>query len=163
LRKKLDFLGRNFNDYFMSMNFAYIDSNIELDKNSEDAFIQELTTSDRPMQGQSPYVFNFNAGYDNINTGRSAILAFNQFGERITALGSFGAPDYYEQSFSKLDFVVKWQVNDTYDEQVKKIGYSIGFKASNILDSSREVRQGDLVVESYDPGRSFNLSFSMKY
>lgn len=163
IRKKLGFLGKGFSNYFMSMNFAFIDSSIELDENSDDPFIQELTTTDRPMQGQSDYVVNFNAGYDNINTGRSAILAFNQYGERITALGSFGAPDYYEQPFAKLDFVVKWQINDTYDEQVKKIGYSIGFKAENILDSTREVHQGDVVVERYNPGRSFNLSFSMKY
>tara|TARA_R110001592_G_scaffold304802_1_gene577284 strand:+ start:5151 stop:8312 length:3162 start_codon:yes stop_codon:yes gene_type:complete len=163
LRKKLGFLGNNFNDYFISMNFASIDSNIELDQSSNDQFIQELTTTDRPMQGQSPYVFNFNMGYDNINTGRSAILAFNQYGERIIALGSFGAPDYYEQPFSKLDFVVKWRINDTYDEQMKKIGYSVGFKVSNILASSVEVHQGDQVAEAYEPGRSFNLSFLMKY
>ena len=163
LRKKLGFLGQGFTNYFTSMNFAFIDSNIELDENSDDPFIQELTTTDRPMQGQSDYVLNFNAGYDNINTGRSAILAFNQYGERITALGSYGAPDYYEQPFAKLDFVVKWQLNDTYDEQVKKIGYSLGFKATNLLDSAREIRQGGLVVERYEPGRSFNLSFSMKY
>ena len=163
LRKKLGFLADGLNDYFMSMNFASIDSNIELDKNSNDAFIQELTTTDRPMQGQSPYVVNFNLGYDNINTGRSAILAFNQYGERIVALGSYGAPDYYEQPFAKLDFVLKWRLNDTYDDQVKKIGYGVGLKITNILDSSKEIHQGDQLVESYDPGRSFHLSFSMKY
>jgi outer membrane receptor protein involved in Fe transport len=140
-----------------------IHSNIELDENSDDPVIQELSTTDRPMQGQSDYVINFNAGYDNINTGRSAILAFNQFGERITKLGSYGAPDYYEQPYAKLDFVLKWQLNDTYDEQVKKIGYSLGFKAENLLDSPRKVHQGNVVVERYEPGRSFNLSFSMKY
>jgi len=163
LRKKLSFLGKDVANYFMSMNFALIDSNIELDENSDDPVIQELSTTDRPMQGQSDYVINFNAGYDNINTGRSAILAFNQFGERITKLGSYGAPDYYEQPYAKLDFVLKWQLNDTYDEQVKKIGYSLGFKAENLLDSPRKVHQGNVVVERYEPGRSFNLSFSMKY
>ena len=163
LRKKLGFLAEGLDDYFMSMNFASIDSNIELDKNSNDQFIQELTTTDRPMQGQSPYVLNFNMGYDNINTGRSAVLAFNQYGERIVALGSFGAPDYYEQPFAKLDFVLKWRLNDTYDDQVKKIGYGVGLKVTNILDSSKEIRQGDQLVETYDPGRSFHLSFSMKY
>jgi outer membrane receptor protein involved in Fe transport len=126
--------------------------------------ITELSTKNRPMQGQSPYVINFNIGYDNLNTGRSAIFLYNEFGKRITALGSYGAPDYYEYPFKKLDFVVKWRLNDTYDEQVKRIGYSLNFKALNILDSTVETRQGDVVVvETYKPGRSFTLSFSMKY
>jgi TonB-dependent receptor len=163
LRKRLGFVSNTLDDYFLSMNFASIDSTIELDKNSSDRFIQELTTTDRPMQGQSPYVLNLNIGYDNINTGRSAVLAFNQYGERIVALGSFGAPDYYEQPFAKLDFVLKWRLNDTYDDQVKKIGYGIGLKVTNLLDSTKEIQQGDQLVESYRPGRSFHLSFSMKY
>jgi len=163
LRKKLGFLGRDFADYFVSSNYAYIDSSIRLDANSTDPSIQELTTKDRPMQGQSPYVINLNIGYDNINTGRSAVLVFNEFGERIVALGSFGAPDYYEQAFAKLDFVVKWRLNDTYDEQVKKVGYSLGFKIENILDSRSEIRQGDTISETYKPGTEYNLTFSVKY
>ena len=162
-RKKLGFLSRSLSDYFISSNYAYIDSSIRLDVNSTDPSIQELTTKDRPMQGQSPYVLNLNIGYDNINTGRSAILVFNEFGKRIVALGSFGAPDYYEQPFAKLDFVLKWQINDTYDEQVKKIGYSFGFKIENVLDSTSEIRQGNMVSETYKPGTEYNLTFSVKY
>ena len=163
IRKKLGFMNKSLSNYFIASNFALIDSTIRLEKNSNDVMIQELSTTDRPMQGQSPYVFNFNIGYDNINTGRSAVLLFNEFGKRITALGSYGAPDYYEHPFRKLDFVVKWRLNDTYDEQVKKIGYSLDFKATNILNSNVETRQGDVVVETYKPGRSFSLTFSMKY
>ena len=162
-RKKLGFLGGPLSNYFVASNYAYIDSNIRLDTNSNDAMIKELTTTDRPMQGQSPYVVNFNIGYDNLNTGRSAIFAYNEYGKRIVALGSYGAPDYYELPFEKLDFVMKWRLNDTYDEQVKKIGYSLGLKMENILDSKKEVRQGDVVYETYKPVRSINLSFSMKY
>ena len=162
-RKKLGFLSKSLSNIFVAWNYAYIDSNIQLDRNSDDVMIKELSTTDRPMQGQSPYVINVNMGYDNINTGRSVVLAYNEFGKRITALGSYGAPDYYEYPFRKLDFIVKWRLNDTYDEQVKKIGYNVGLKVGNILDSKKETRQGGLVVETYKPGRTFNLSFSVKY
>ena len=67
------------------------------------------------------------------------------------------------QPFEKLDFVLKWGLNDTYDEQVKRIGYTLTFKANNILDSKVEARQGDETVYSFSPGRSYSLSFSMKY
>lgn len=163
LRKKLKFLGDTFSNYFTATNLAYITSRIRLDDNSDDSFIQRLTSKDRPMQGQSPYVINFNIGYDNLNTGRSAILLYNEFGKRISALGSYGSPDYYEYPFKKLDFVVKWRLNDTYDEQIKKIGFNLDFKFSNLLDSNVEIHQGDEIVESYKPGRSLSLSFSMKY
>lgn len=162
-RKRLGFFGKSFDNYFISGNFAKIKSNIRLDENSTDPVITALTSKDRPMQGQSPYVANLSIGYDNINTGRSAILAYNEFGERIVALGSFGAPDYYENPYRKLDFIVKWQLNDTYDFNVKKIGYALTFKASNILDSEREITQGDTVTESVSPGREFKVSFSIKY
>ena len=163
IRKKLNFLDIISPNYFVSSNFSYIYSRIKLEPNSDDIMIKELSTTNRPMQGQSPYVININMGYDNLNTGRSILLVYNEFGKRITALGSYGAPDYYEYPFRKLDFVVKWQLNDTYDEQVKKIGYSLGLKVTNILDSTAEVRQGNIVIQTYKPGLGFNLSFSAKY
>lgn len=166
-RKRLDNYAPFLKNYFVSGNYAYIDSQIELGKdkpeNANDEFLRQLTSENRPMQGQSPYVFNFKFGYDNYFTRRSAIFLFNVFGERIDVLGLNGNPDIYEQPFKRLDFVLKWGLNDTYDEQVKKIGYTVTFKAKNLLDSSRETTQQDKVVERYDPGRSYSLSFSMKY
>lgn len=163
IRKKLNFWNESWSNYFVSSNLSLIDSTIRLNLDPNDEYLQYLTTSSRPMQGQSPYVFNFKVGYDNLNTGRSAILLFNEYGKRISALGTKGAPDVYELPFSKLDFVVKWRINDTYDEQVKKIGYNLDFKIGNILNSSVVSQQGDKLVESYKPGTDVSFSFSMKY
>lgn len=154
-------------NYFVGGNYAYIDSEITLDKdapeNINDPFIPFLTSESRPMQGQSPYVANLKFGYDNFFTKRSAILLYNVYGERISSLGINGNPDTYEQPFHRLDFVVKWGLNDTYDEQEKKIGYEVSLKVKNILDSDLERTQGSDVVEKIKPGRSFTLGFSMKY
>jgi hypothetical protein len=163
IRKRLNFMGSFFDNIYASSNYALINSSVQLEANSTDTFIKELTTTDRPMQGQSSYVFNLNLGYDNPNTSRSAFLAYNEYGKRIVALGSFGAPDYYEYPFKKLDFVLNWQLNDTYDVQIKKIGYSFGVKVTNILDSDVEVRQGDAVYETHKPGVGVDVSFSLKY
>jgi outer membrane receptor protein involved in Fe transport len=153
--------------YFISANYAWIDSSIQLGKNdpanANDRFIPFLTTEDRPMQGQSPYVYNLQLGYDNFFTRRSVVLLYNEFGERIASLGIEGNPDIYEQPFKKLDFVVKWGLNDTYDEQVKRIGYNLTFKAENLLDSDIVMTQGDKVSFSSSPGKSYSLSFSMKF
>lgn len=153
--------------YYVSGNYTFINSQIRLDKgapeNKNDQFIPFLTTEKRPMQGQSPYVVNLQMGYDNFFTRRSAVLLYNVFGERIHALGINGNPDIYEQPFHKLDFVVKWGLNDTYDEQVKKIGYSIKFKAENLLDSAVTMKQGDKDVLIIHPGRFYSLKFAMKF
>lgn len=166
-RKKLDRLTPRLQHFYVSGNYTFIDSEINLDKdapeNANDQFIPFLTTEERPMQGQSPYVVNFQLGYDNFFTRRSASFLFNVYGERIAALGINGNPDVYEQPFEKLDFVMKWGLNDTYDEQKKKIGYTLTFKANNLLDSDITMKQGDVVSFSRSPGRSYSLSFSMKF
>lgn len=166
-RKNLESLTSVLKNYFISGNYAYIDSEINLDKsaaeNENDIFIPFLTSDVRPMQGQSPFVANLKIGYDNFFTRRSAILLYNVNGERISSLGINGNPDIYEQPFHKLDFVVKWGLNDTYDDQVKKIGYQMSFKAENILDSDLERKEGDRVIETRNIGRSFSLGFSMKF
>ena len=58
---------------------------------------------------------------------------------------------------------MKWGLNDTYDDQEKKIGYAVSLKLKNLLDSSVEKTQGEEVVETYKPGRSLSLGFSMKF
>jgi TonB-dependent receptor len=163
LRKKLNFIDQDLSNYFIAFNYASIESEIDLDKNSDDTMIKELTSSVRPMQGQSPYVSNLQIGYDNINTGRSALLLYNEYGERIVSLGTYGAPDYYEKPYKKMDFVVKWQLNDSYDEQIKKVKWSLNFKAENLLDSKKTITQGSVISKEYSPGQSFSFSFSAKY
>lgn len=166
-RKNLESLSASLKNYFTAGNYAYIDSEIDLDKtspeNQTDIFIPFLTSDKRPMQGQSPYVVNLQIGYDNFFTRRSAVLLYNVNGERISSLGINGNPDVYEQPFHKLDFVVKWGLNDTYDDQVKKIAYQMSFKAENILDNQIERKEGDSITESRNIGRSFSLGFSMKF
>ncbi len=166
-RKNLEGLFSSLKHYYVAGNYAMIDSIIVLDKNApenqNDQFIPFLTSENRAMQGQSPYIVNMQLGYDNFFTRRSAVLLYNVSGERISALGINGNPDVYEQPFHKLDFVVKWGLNDTYDEQVKRIGYNITFKAINLLDSEVKMKQGDKTSMRFFPGRSYSLYFSMKF
>lgn len=166
-RKNLQPFHKSLEHFYVSGNYAGIDSRIRLDKdapqNVNDQFIPNLTSENRPMQGQSPYVINLQFGYDNFFTRRSAVLLYNVFGERISQLGINGNPDVVEEPFKKLDFVLKWGLNDTYDEQEKKIGYNLSFKATNLLDSEVRMTQGNVDVFRFKPGRSYSLSFSMKF
>ncbi|MFT5718420.1 MAG: outer membrane receptor protein involved in Fe transport [Oleiphilaceae bacterium] len=162
-RKNLSSFTEQLDNYFVSGNYAYIDSEVEVETNASGLSGNLLNSSDRPMQGQSPYVVNLQVGYDNFFTRRSAILLYNVYGKRISSLGVNNNPDTYEQPFHRLDFVVKWGLNDTYDEQEKKIAYGVTLKLKNILDSEIEKMQGDDIVASYSPGRAVTLGLSMKF
>ena len=166
-RHKLERYWGRLKHFYVSGNYAYIDTEITLDKESDenqfDEFIPNLTSETRPMQGASKYVVNFQLGYDNFFTRRSVVLLYNVFGERIVELGILGNPDIYEQPFHRLDLVIKWGLNDTHDEQRKKIAYDLTFKAKNLLNSEFEEMQGNKVTYRDELGRFYSLSFSMKF
>ncbi len=160
LRKRFGFLGERWENLLFTTNYAWISSNITIDRDAFPYFTKRLTTTDRAMQGQSPYVVNFSLGYDNPDTGDSALLLYNEIGESIDSLGTDGNKDIYLQPFSKLDFVTKWHV---YGNEDSLLNYYVSFKASNLLDSTMEFTQGDLTTQTFKPGRSFSLKFDIKY
>lgn len=145
--KDFSFISDRFADFYVSANYAYIDSEIQL--NTDGASGQ--TNNTRPLQGQSPYVINVQLGYDNKDRGISASLLYNKFGERISEAGTSGRPDIYEQPYNQLDFVY----THTFANRWK-----LSFKAKNLLDEETEFLQGDAVTRSFTRGRSFGLGVS---
>ena len=105
LRKRFDFIDKSLESLLLATNFAYIDSNVKISRDSQDEMLANLTTTKRSMMGQSPYVVNIALGYDDKDTGNSALLLFNEIGERLVAIGTYGNADKYEQPFEKLDFL----------------------------------------------------------
>jgi len=146
--KDFSFLGDRFANFYASANYAYIDSEIELDTSGPSG----QTNNTRPLQGQSPYVANVQLGYDNQDQGISASLLFNKFGERISEAGTSGRPDIYEQPFNQLDFVYSHAFAGRW---------KISFKAKNLLDDEVQFLQGDAITRSFKRGRSFSLGLSL--
>ena len=69
-----------------------------------------IQTSDaRALEGQSPYVYNLQFGYDNPEGKGGVTALYNVFGPRITEVGALGAPDYFEESIHRLDLVSSLQ------------------------------------------------------
>jgi len=125
-------------------------------------FIPHLTTLDRPMMGQAPYVLNLAFGYDSLDTGNSALLLFNQIGERLVSLGTYGNADKYEQPFAKLDFVTNWNLNNNH-KKTSALTYGLKFKAENLLDSEIVVTQDGKNTFYAKPGQEFSLTLSVQY
>lgn len=150
--KRLDFLGDGFfngigEDFYVQTNVAFIESEVTIAP--EDRGI--LTSTTRPLQGQSDWLFNFQLGYEPIS-GTTATLLYHYYGERIAEVGIETAPDLIEQPFGELNFVF---IRDLTDD------LAMTFKAKNIMDERNEVTQDGLATTAYNRGRE--ISFQLDY
>ncbi|MDZ4728765.1 MAG: TonB-dependent receptor [Xanthomonadales bacterium] len=136
--------------FYLNTNYSWIESDITLSE--ENAAVQ--TSSSRPLQGQSPYVWNFQIGYDDIDRGINTALLYNIFGERIVDVGTNDAPDIYEQPRPQLDFIYSQRVHENW---------KIQFKAKNLLDPDVEITQGPETRIQFAVGREVSLSFEFNY
>lgn len=146
-RKNFEFLAKSLRDLFIATNFSLIDSSVDLAESGSQ------TNSERPLQGQSPWVVNLSIGYDNVEIGTSASILYNVSGRRITSVGALGLPDVYEEPVHSLDAVYKQKLGDS--------GFKASFKATNLIDPAIEFAQGARVQSTTRLGRKF--SFGLGY
>jgi hypothetical protein len=152
-RKNFGFLHNTLNNYFISGNFSYTESEVTL----RDEQLDSLTTNHRQLQGLSTTVVNATLGYDSEN--RSVTLSYNKMGERIRKVGiinpqgvRFG--DTYEVPPHLLDFVWIENFNN---------GLSTTLKIGNILDSEVLWEQDGKTIREYTTGQTFSFGASYKY
>ncbi len=123
VRKKLDFISKELSDFTFNGNLTLVNSKVNLE-----GLQSAVSQKERRLQGQSPYTINLGLYYDNFDLGMSANLLFNDFGDKISEVGSVGFSDIYEQGRSVLDFSVsktflnnfegKFTIRDILDEDV---------------------------------------------
>lgn len=144
------FLGPfDWDNYQLSLNYAWIESSVEIDTSTT-----TQTNPDRPLQGQSPWVFNLSLGYYNPESPTEWTLLYNEFGERITQAGVLGQPDIYEQPYPQLDFVYKRRFGDNW---------RLSVKLKNLLDPGVEFTQGGEVTRFYKRGRDISIGLDWKF
>lgn len=148
-RKNLDFVSEALRDFYVSGNVALIYSRVTLPD-----IDLELTSTQRPLQGQSPYVVNAQFGYDDLERGLSATLLYNVFGPRIASIGTQGIPDTYERPFHQLDLTMSYKLG---------AGFRLGAKAKNLLNLPASYRIGDVETFREVRGRSFSVSVGKKF
>ncbi|GAB4260727.1 MAG: TonB-dependent receptor [Methylomicrobium sp.] len=150
IMKYLGFIHPSLEHFYVSTNYTWSKSEIQLKPEN----IVAQTTNFRPLQGHSPYIFNFQVGYDNPDNGIMATLLYNTYGKRIAEVGSLGAPDKYDQPVHQLDFVYRHHFMDHL---------SFTFNVRNLLDDRVEVMQGDKIARSFQRGREFRMGFVLEF
>ncbi len=105
------------------------------------------TNTERPLQGQSPYVVNLHLGYERPRSGTELSLLYNVSGRRISEAGISPLPDVYEQPFHRLDVAL-----------AQELGGNLQLKltAANLLDSPVVLNQGGRDIVRFRPGMTFS-------
>ena len=120
-RKGLSFVSEKLQKFSLGINTFFIKSEVTLNDwlyyqlgQLGSTNTQSPTNLSRPLQGQSPYVYNFNLDYKIDEKGDHGVsILFNQFGKRIESVGGLGIPDTYERPVGMVDMVyrLKWKEN----------------------------------------------------
>ena len=145
VRQNLGALTDALRKFSINTNAALIASQVVL----PDVGIQ--TSSERPLQGQCPYIVNVSFGYEDPDWGISSSIAYNVFGQRLSEVGNHGVPDVYEQPRGQLDA--------SFGRVVANY-FKISFSAKNLLDPYVHFKQGEEVYVRYKLGRVFSFGIS---
>ena len=119
----------------------------------------DIPNEDRPLQGQSPYVLNFDLGYFVERTNTQLNALYNVFGRRIDEVGGgvapLRAPDTYEEPFHRVDLTVNQRL---------PASFSLKVSVTNVLDQRVVLTRSDVEILAYKPGVGFfgTLEWSIK-
>lgn len=149
-RKSLDFISPKLADFKLNTNLSYIYSRA-------DAFISPrvVDTSDRPFEGQSPFIINATLIYDlQAEKGFEALLSLNVLGDRLNIVGDENAFNIFDQGRSQLDF----SLSKRWDR------FNARFTIRNILDSPflnyAEYTGTEYIRENFRRGVDFRMGVS---
>ena len=158
-RKRLDFIHPALQYFQVGGNLTVTQSSVTRDSleiATIEAFRDDASDT-RQLQGQSPYIVNLNAGYENPETGTSINVFFNRFGDRLDTVTRNGV-DLYEQGRSIIDVLASQRLSD---------GLTVKASVKNVLAQEEVISQdfrGQEFVNDFLPiGRSVSLGVSYNF
>ncbi|HEY5609814.1 MAG TPA: TonB-dependent receptor, partial [Thermoanaerobaculia bacterium] len=149
-RRSLERIARRLHRLSLNVNYAYIHSDVSVGPQQ----LSVVTSSTRPLEGQSDQVANVALQFFRPESG-SMVRLFGSFsGERLTEVGAFGLADIYEAAHTSVDLVA----SQALDSWTRGLEMKIG--ATNLFDQARQFEQGGELQRRYKPGRTISLSLS---
>jgi TonB-dependent receptor len=149
-RFNLRYLSRELRRFYFSYNLSSIESKVDLSNDT----LGLQTSKERPLQGQSPYIINWQIGYENPNVSWNWNLIFNMIGRRITEVGTQNRPDIYEEPQPQIDLTsnYRWSKSSL-----------ISIRGRNILNPDVHYTQGGEVVRQEKKGDAYSVSWSYNF
>jgi TonB-dependent receptor len=147
-RKNLDFISPRLANLSLSTNATIMRSEIRIDPTAG-----SVTSAQRSMVGQAPYMFNTGLTWTSNTGATSATLLYNVVGARITEAGEIPLPDVQERERHLVDFAMRLPVGERF---------SVRLDAKNLLDAPYRLEQGPITRESYRVGRLYSMGLSWR-
>jgi outer membrane receptor protein involved in Fe transport len=139
-------------EFAITSNLTFVDSNIEIREQD----LGFLTSRNRPLLGQSRWIYNGTLQWARPQWFSTASLAANYVGSRITDVGTFGLPDIQQGPNTMLDFVYQYNVSE-------RSKWSYRFEAENLLNNNFHWTQGSFLQRQYRLGRTFQIGVSYSF
>jgi outer membrane receptor protein involved in Fe transport len=152
-RRSLRFLGDRFKSFSTTANFTVVDSDVTL---GDDPFLRALTTRNRPLLGQSRFIYNFILDWAKPQWRSSSRFFVNSVSRRITSVGALTLPDIYQERNTFMDFVYQYEI-------LEGGRWNLRFSAENLTDNTYRWTQGDILVRRYQMGRTFSIGTSFSF
>lgn len=127
-RTRLDAIHPGLQNFTVGGNLSIIASKVSIPEGEliVTRDVDPSAPSTRQLQGQSPYLLNLNLAYDNAESGTSASIFYNVFGDRLAEISLGGTPDVFERSRPMLDASFSQKVFGSW---------SFNLGAKNLLNS----------------------------
>ena len=166
IKKSLDFIGLD--DFSLLFNGSLIKSKVNFNPGDLE--------SDRPMQGQSPYLINMGLFYQNDRAQVSASVLYNRIGKRLVGVGremgmmegeSVKIPDSYEMPRNQIDLNVSKKFGKGFEIKLSVrdlLGEKVSFKQfDDITRKDGTTATVEEITKQFRPGRNFSLSLSYDF
>lgn len=168
IRKNLVFIDNKLGTNFFK-NISFV-GNLALSKSESkiDTTIKHYQIPSSTLQGQSPYVVNMGAYYQNDALGLKGSLLYNVYGARLYAAGTVqsGGESIGELPFQALDLTLS---------KLFKKHYLLNFGIQNLLDSKISLvkdsnkdgkfdsNSSDREYKTYKPGRYYTIGVKINF
>ena len=152
VRRGLGVVSRKLSAFALQANFTFVNSDVSI---PVDRFPQ-LTSRNRPMVGQSRFIYNAVAEWAKPKWRSSARFYANSVSRRITDVGTFQLPDVYQERSVFLDFVYQLSLSETGKYKVRLTGENLG-------DNLYRYTQADFVIRQFQLGRTFSVGLSYSF
>jgi len=165
VRKNLDFINNGLDAFSVFANLTYIYSKVTLASTSGAGGV---TTVNRPLQGQSPYLANLGLQYNSKNTLWNGSLLYNRIGQRLALVGinDLGFPDIYERPRDQVDFqLAKKRFNKRGELKITWADLlNPAYYFYENIDSKKSFTEGtDRLFSSYKPGSTITVGFTYDF
>jgi hypothetical protein len=159
VRKNLSFVSEYLLSSSIVANYTRIISTIPFRENKGNSTLQQIIEGERPMQGQSPYMYNISFSFVEPTLGTAVTILYNEYGSRIDAIGDVkaGDGDVYEQKRGTVDLSLSQPLGMLMN------GLEWKLAAKNLNNQPVVYTQGKDVYRTNHVGINYSMQFSYSF